>query len=147
MEENAKGVNVTVPRARVFESYNVNSRSANDTHPQPLDRTTCQKIKAQLKASHLWRRECHVSSVENVTSAAQKEPRHQSATWKKGEAFIFSLRTSVSSRLGRLCTVPSPDVDQSQSQSQRLVRPLKGPKEESQQIDCLRRRQVKVSPC
>ena len=41
------------------------------------------------------------------------------------------------------CTVPSPDVDQSQSQSQDIVGPLEGSKEGSQRIDRLRRRQVK----
>ena len=129
MQENAKGVNVTVPRACVFESYNVNSRSANDTHPQPLDRAMCQKIKAQLKASHLWRRECHVSNTKNVTSPAQKNATSSECHVDKGgEASVFSLRTSVSSRLGGLCTVPSPGVDQSQSQSQgqRMLGPLKG---------------------
>ena len=38
-------MNETVTRARVFKSYNINSRSANDAHPQPLDRATCRRIK------------------------------------------------------------------------------------------------------
>jgi len=40
-----KEINEIVTRARVFKSYNVNSRSGNDVHPQPLDRTTCRRIK------------------------------------------------------------------------------------------------------
>ena len=37
-------MNETVPRARVFKSYNVNSRNVNDAHPQSFDRATCRRI-------------------------------------------------------------------------------------------------------
>ena len=50
------------------------------------------------------------------------------------------MKYPVKCKNDSMCTVPSPDVDQSQSQC--LVGPLKGPKEESQQIDCLRHRLV-----
>jgi len=57
-----------------------------------------------------------------------------------GRCLNLFAETSVSSRLGALCTVPSPGVDQ--SQSQRMVGPLKGgPREGSQQVDRIRRRQ------
>jgi len=46
VEENA---NETVPRARVFKSYNINPRSTNDVHPQPLDRTRVKGSGANSK--------------------------------------------------------------------------------------------------
>jgi len=61
-----------------------------------------------------------------------------------GRGLSLFAETSVSSRLGGLCTVPSPGVDQ--SQSQRMVGSLEGSKEESQQIDHLRHHQVKALP-
>jgi len=58
-----------------------------------------------LRECHVnWLKECHVS---------------RNATWILGWGLSLFPETSVSSRLGGLCTVPSPGVDQSQNQSQR----------------------------
>jgi len=66
---------------------------------------------------------CHILSVENVASKAQRVSR-QNATWMRGRGLSLFAETSVSSRLGGVCTVPSSGVDQ--SQSQHMVGPLKG---------------------
>jgi len=61
-----------------------------------------------------------------------------------GRDLSLFAETSVSSRLGGLCTVPSPIIDQSQSQSQSQTRggTCQGPRGESQQVDQFGRRQV-----
>jgi len=66
-------------------------------------------------------RECHVNySGECHVS--------RSATWMIGRGLSLFAETSVSLRLGGWCTVSSPGIDQSQSQSQgqNMVGPLKG---------------------
>jgi len=69
-------------------------------------------LRQTLRERHVnCSKECHVS---------------RNATWMIGRGLSLFAETSVSSRLGDLCTVPSPGVDQSQSQSQHMVRPLKG---------------------
>jgi len=81
--------------------------------------------------------------------------------WMLGQGLSLFAKASVNSRLGALCTVPSPGIDQSQSQrliqSQHIVGPLGESKEGSQQTNRLgasarrgvakrRRRQSKASP-
>ena len=90
-------------------------------------------------------RECHVRLSENVKSTAQRECHvSKSATWMIGRGLSLFTETSVSSRLGA-CVLPRPRA-LTKSQSQRMVGPLEGSKEGSQQIDHLRHRQVKASP-
>jgi len=53
-----------------------------------------------------------VGGAENVTSTGQKVTRHQNVTRTIERGLSLFAETSVSSRLGGLCTVPSPGVDQ-----------------------------------
>jgi len=54
----------------------------------------------------------HFSRSESVTSSGQKVTRHQNAPRAIEQGLSLFAETSVSSRLGGLCTVPSPGVDQ-----------------------------------
>ena len=70
---------------------------------------------------------CHISGAENVASDAQRASRQLIKGMSRQQECHVDTRarlslfveTSVSSRLGGLCTVPSPGVDQSQIQSQK----------------------------
>jgi len=53
-----------------------------------------------------------VGGAENVTSTSQKVTRHQNAPRAIEQGLSLFVETSVSSRLGGLCTVSSPGVDQ-----------------------------------
>ena len=61
-----------------------------------------------------------------------------------GEALVFLLK-QVSAQDWGACVSSRPQA-LTKSQSQRMVGPLEGSKEESQQIDHLKHRQVKASP-
>jgi len=61
-----------------------------------------------------------------------------------GRDLSLFAETSVSSTLG--ACVPSRPQELTKSQSQRMVGPLEGSKEESQQIDHLKHRQKEASP-
>ena len=89
----------------------------------------------------------HISGTENVTLADQRMTRHQNATWTIGRGLSLFAEHKLSAQDWGAC-VPSQGVDQSQSQSQHIVGPPEGPREgkESQQVDRLGHRQVKVSP-
>ena len=132
-------MNETVTRARVFKSYNVNSRSANDAHPQPWDRATCRRIKRQLETQRapsadraieppvtrlehdLSRSENvtssehskvrHISGIENVTSVDQRMTRHQNATWTIGQGLSLFAENKLSAQDWGACG-PSRGVDQ-----------------------------------
>jgi len=80
--------------------------------------------------SRQWFGECHVNKNDTSTGS------HVDGV---GEASVFSLKTSHQLKTGGLCTVPSPGVDQSQSQrrgqGQHIMGPREGPpKKGSQQV-------------
>ena len=89
----------------------------------------------------------HIFKAENVTLNSQgvsSQNEQRNATWIMGEALVFSLK-QVSTQDWGPC-VPSRPRALTKGQSQRVVGPLVGPKEGSQQIDRLRHRRVEASP-